>query len=273
MIFVRLEVDYQGKNYSVDTEEKVTILQGNLSRRMVARTFYYLFKTINAVPRLYGRLDPRDPLESWKVKMEEVFSKFLSQELDNAKFDFNFSFKVLTDALTLQGKVAGSDVSVKVQPEKQPEVKLGDASGPVMVDSFFMNNIKKLKPYFIPSCRVGLFSAFNRFTILQFESPTGIPRTLGLIADFINSMVLEPGYLEKVMDRQIKVEGNEFLCDEMPIYNCEPEVLNKFILNFFAKRSELNSVSFIEDPDIYDEDVDKTISGFKGNVVVSRKEN
>ncbi|BBG28287.1 hypothetical protein [Sulfuracidifex tepidarius] len=270
---MKIEVNYQGKTYTLDTEEKVTVIQTGISRRAIARTFYYLFKATYSLPRLYGRLDPKDPLGSWKTKMQEVFSKLLSEELENSRFDFNFSFKISTDTLTLLGKVAGSDVNIKVEVEKQPELKVGDVSGPVVVDSFFMSSIKKMKPYFIPSCRVGLFSAFNRFTILQFESPTGIPRTLGLIADFINSMVLEPGYTETVMERQIKVEGNELLCEEMPVYNCEPEVLNRFILNFFVKRSELNSISFIEDPEMYAEDADKIILSFKGNVVVSKGEN
>ncbi len=264
---MKLEINYGEKNISLDSGNKVTEIKGDISRRALMRISYYLFKVIYSMPRLYGKLDPKDPLNSWFKSAEITFTRLLTQEMENSRLDYDFSFNISTGKVSLTGKVMGSDVAVKVTAEKQLESN--DAMNPVMVDSFYMGSFPKIRPYLVPSCRVGLFSAFNRFTVLQFESPSGIPKTLGVLAEFINSVVLPPGYRDLVLNREIKVSGTELTCDDMPVYNCEPEVINKFILNFFSKNSEINSVCFLEDPELYGENRDKLISSFKGNVVFS----
>ncbi|MUN29428.1 hypothetical protein [Sulfuracidifex metallicus] len=260
-------IKHADDSFELDTNNKITKIRGK-TRRYNARILFYLNKVTFSMPRLYGRLNPSDPVDSWFSIFQQTYSRLLSQELEMSKFNFDFSFQISTGKFVVEGKVNGSDVAVKTSPIERPEILSSGVSSSVAVDAFYSQSLEKLKPYFIPSCRVGLFSAFNRFTVLQFERSSGIPKTLGLIADFINSIVLPPGYSDLVLGRRIHVGEQEVLCDDMPVYNCEPEVINQAILNFFIKNTEESSIAFLEDPCLYDVDVNSISSEFKGKLVL-----
>jgi len=58
-----------------------------------------------------------------------------------------------------------------------------------------------------------LVASFYKFLPIRFEGAPGIPKTLGIISDFINSMVLPQGYSEEVLAHKIYIKDDEVYCD------------------------------------------------------------
>ncbi|MEM3204498.1 MAG: hypothetical protein QW232_09850, partial [Saccharolobus sp.] len=115
---------------------------------------------------------------------------------------------------------------------------------------------------------------FYKFLPVQFEGSPGIPKTLGIISEFINSMILPQGYRDKILEYEIYIRDNEIYCNEDIIYNANPEVLSLFSLSFYLKNSNENSIVVIEDPEVHLSDrgltfLKELISSSKAKIVIA----
>ncbi|MEM0304529.1 MAG: hypothetical protein QW685_05700 [Saccharolobus sp.] len=177
--------------------------------------------------------------------------------------------------MAIIGSVNGSKVSLKVELKDKPILEDNNVTrNLVKVDSFYFSSLVKKKPYILPAIRAGLIASFYKFLPVQFEGSPGIPKTLGIISEFINSMILPQGYRDKILEYEIYIRDNEIYCNEDIIYNANPEVLSLFSLSFYLKNSNENSIVVIEDPEVHLSDrgltfLKELISSSKAKIVIA----
>ncbi len=236
-------------NIEIDTELSPIIIKGERKYSLV-RLYYYLIKTFYLLPRLYG-IKVDDPLLGWKNEFERQFKQILSNELSLAKLYYNSNFEIETRKFTVLGQINAESVSVEVKLKEIPQLDDRGIRGLMKVDSFYFSDLEKKRPYIIPAIRSGLIASFYRFLPFQFEGAPGIPKTLGLISEFINSMLLPQGYKEEILGHKIYVKENDLYCDEDIIYNADPEILSIFPIVFYLKNSSENNIVIIEEPEAH----------------------
>ncbi|QGA53325.1 hypothetical protein GFS03_01325 [Sulfolobus sp. E5-1-F] len=246
-------------------------------RIIIGRIYYYLTKTIFLLPRLYGIM-AKDPLLDWKRELEMQFTQILTNELSLARLvNVNANFKMYTPKLLIEGNLNDGKVDARVELKVLPE--LGQENivrSLVKIDSFYFSDINKKRPYIIPAIRAGLVASFYRFLPIKFEQSPGIPKTLGIISDFINSLVLPQGYSEVILGHKIYIKDDDVYCDNDIIYNANPEILSLFPIMFFIKNTSDNDIIIIEEPEAHLKEFKDTlkelISKSKAKIVLVNSE-
>ncbi|MEM0068788.1 MAG: hypothetical protein QXP62_05895, partial [Saccharolobus sp.] len=226
------------------------------------------------LPRLYG-IKATNPLEDWRNELEKQLVRILENELSLSHLHISGDFQIENKRLAIIGSVNGSKVSLKVELKDKPILEDNNVTrNLVKVDSFYFSSLVKKKPYILPAIRAGLIASFYKFLPVQFEGSPGIPKTLGIISEFINSMILPQGYRDKILEYEIYIRDNEIYCNEDIIYNANPEVLSLFSLSFYLKNSNENSIVVIEDPEVHLSDrgltfLKELISSSKAKIVIA----
>ncbi len=263
-----------GNEQYVIRDEKVVLIKGREKKYIVGRFYYYLLKTLYSIPRLYG-IKPTEPISDWKREFERQFTNILRNEIDLSKISFNVDFQMDLDKLELSGKVHENNITLHLEIKEMPKLNADDKGirGLVKVDSFYFSNLDRKKPFIVLATRAGLISAFYKFLPYQFEGASGIPKTFGLLSDFINAINIPLGYREEILGHQIYVRDNDIFCDNNIIYNAPPEVLSLFPIMFLLKTSNERNVIIIEDPEAHLSEESKLflknlISSTKANVVI-----
>ncbi|AOL16915.1 hypothetical protein BFU36_09570 [Sulfolobus sp. A20] len=252
-------------------DEKLVLIKGGEKKYVVGRFYYYLLKTLYSIPRLYG-IKSTEPISDWKKEFERQFTNIIRNEIDLAKISFNVDFRMDLNKLELSGKVSKNDISLHLEIKETPKLSEDDRGirGLMKVDSFYFSNLDRKKPFIILATRAGLISAFYKFLPYQFEGASGIPKTFGLLSDFINAINIPLGYREEILGHQVYVRDNDIFCDSEIIYNAPPEILSLFPIMFLLKTSNERNVIIIEDPEVHLSEEGKL---FLKNLILSAKAN
>ncbi|MEM3972628.1 MAG: hypothetical protein QXN58_03990 [Saccharolobus sp.] len=258
----------------IDDDNKTPSIIRGQNKYSIVRLYYYLTKGIYLLPRLYG-IKATNPLEDWRNELEKQLVRILENELSLSHLHISGDFQIESKSLAIIGSVNGSKVSLKVELKDKPILEDNNVTrNLVKVDSFYFSSLVKKKPYILPAIRAGLIASFYKFLPVQFEGSPGIPKTLGIISEFINSMILPQGYRDKILEYEIYIRDNEIYCNEDIIYNANPEVLSLFSLSFYLKNSNENSIVVIEDPEVHLSDrgltfLKELISSSKAKIVIA----
>ncbi|BDC18377.1 hypothetical protein [Acidianus sp. HS-5] len=214
----------------------------------IGRALYFIQKAIYSIPRLYGKVNNfRDPLDSWKKIFESTLAAIISSMLTEGRIKLYVNFEIESEIMNIKGKIEGNKVSLSSNLLKIPDGLSNDLKGLILLDSFYFNSLEKMKPYILPSTRDGFLASFYKFIVLQTEGVSGIPKSMGLAAEFINSILINPGYKDEILGHQITVNDEGLFVDEQPAYNSFSEVLSLFSLKYFLLNSKSDNVVIIED--------------------------
>jgi hypothetical protein len=250
-MLVRIKVG--GELVEVNTSSKRSYISSlGESKYYAGRLTYYLLKTINNIPRLYGYIKG-DPINGWRETFERTFLNLITSDLDVAKNWFKAFYEVELTPLSIKGEVNEGGVAAKVELKEVPQLKEQGIRGTFEVDSFYFSKIEKVKPSIIPAGRVGYLSAFSKFLVIQYEKAPGIPKAFGIAAEFINSMILPQGFSDEINGHKIYVnqEENAVYMDKTPLQNAPPNVLSILALRTFLRRATENELIIVEDPEIH----------------------
>ncbi|BCU70279.1 hypothetical protein [Stygiolobus caldivivus] len=250
-MLVRIKVG--GELVEINTDLKRSYLSSpGEAKYYSGRLVYYLLKTINNIPRLYGYIKG-DPVNGWKETFERTFLTLLTSDLDVAKNWFKASYEIELPSLMIKGEVEEGSVSAKVELKEVPQLKEQGLRANFEVDSFYFSRIERVKPSIIPAGRVGLLTAFSRFLVIQYEKAPGIPKAFGIAAEFINSMILPQGFSDEINGHKIYVdqEENAVYIDKSPIQNAPPDTLSLLALKVFLTRATESEFIIIEDPEAH----------------------
>lgn len=214
----------------------------------VGRALYFIQKAIHSMPRLYGKVnDFGDLLNSWKRTFEKTLVENISLMLTEERIKLYVDFEIENEIMNIKGKIEGNEVSLSSNLFKTPEGLTNDLKGLILLDSIYFNSLDKRKPYILPSTRDGILASFYKFIVLQTEGVSGIPKSMGLAAEFINSILISPGYKDEILGHKIAVNNEGLFIDDQPAYNSFSEVLNLFALKYFLLNSTADNVVIIED--------------------------
>ncbi len=237
---------YYGKE-RVNIKDQIVTLIGSSYRYEIDRAIYYILKTLYSMPRLYGNLIKDNVLESWKNEFKLKFTDILRSDIELERIIFNnIKFEIKTDKIFIEGNLDTQNISVEVKLLDIPVVE-NSLSGLVKLDSFYFNSIPKLRPYIVLGNRSGLIAAFHKFLILHNEGTSGIPKTLGIISEFINSIVIPEGMKYDLFGNEVTSVSDGIMINNVPGYNASPDALSLFPLKFLLETS--NGYFIIEDPE------------------------
>jgi len=258
---MEIEIKTPSATVKINNDNKQTEIINGRDRIIIGRVYYYLTKTIFLIPRLYG-ITAKEPLVNWKNEFERQFTHILTNELSLAKLlTLELYFKITSPKMSIIGTIQNGKVEAKVELKVLPELELQEDKirSLVKIDSFYFSDINKKRPYIIPAIRAGLVASFYKFLPIRFEGAPGIPKTLGIISDFINSMVLPQGYSEEVLAHKIYIKDDEVYCDDNILYNADSSVLSLFPIVYFIKNSSNNDIIVIEQPEVHLEEFKETL--------------
>jgi hypothetical protein len=224
------------------------------------RVFYFIQKAIYSMPRLYGKVnDFKDSLNSWKKAFDETLSSMISLMLTEGRIKFYANFEIESEILNIKGKIDGSKVSLSSSLLKIPEGITNDLKGVILLDSFYFNHMERKRPFILPSARDGFLASFYKFVVFQSEGISGIPKSIGIAAEFINSISINPGYKDEILGHQIIVNDEGLFIDDQPAYNSFSEMLSLFALKYFLLNTTSNDVLIIEDIEAHLSDKGKAL--------------
>lgn len=216
------------------------------------RAFYFVQKAIYSMPRLYGKVsEVKDSLNSWKKAFDETLSNTISLILTERRVKLNVDFEIENDVLSIKGKINGNAVSLSTNLLKIPEGITNDLKGIILLDSFYLSHIERKRPFILPSARDGFLASFYKFIVFQSEGISGIPKSMGIAAEFINSISINPGYKDEILGHEIVVTTEGLYIDDQPAYNSFSELLNLFVLKYFLLNTSSNDVLIIEDAEAH----------------------
>nr|WP_009991643.1 hypothetical protein [Saccharolobus solfataricus]AAK42670.1 Hypothetical protein SSO2541 [Saccharolobus solfataricus P2]AKA72766.1 hypothetical protein SULB_0341 [Saccharolobus solfataricus]AKA75465.1 hypothetical protein SULC_0339 [Saccharolobus solfataricus]AKA78158.1 hypothetical protein SULA_0339 [Saccharolobus solfataricus]AZF67277.1 hypothetical protein SULG_01735 [Saccharolobus solfataricus] len=250
---MEIEIKTPFASVRINNDNKQSEIINGKDRIVIGRIYYYLTKTIFLIPRLYGII-AKDPLVDWKNEFERQFTHILTNELTLAKLlTLELYFRITSLKMSITGSIQNGKVEAKVELKTLPEIKQQEDKirSLVRIDSFYFSDINKKRPHIIPAIRAGLIASFYKFLPIKFEGAPGIPKTLGIISDFINSMVLPQGYSEEVLGHKIYIKDDEVYCDDNILYNADPTVLSLFPIVYFIKNSSENDIIVIEEHEVH----------------------
>ncbi|QKR00440.1 hypothetical protein GWK48_08700 [Metallosphaera tengchongensis] len=265
-----LTVVINGAEIPIGTDK--IIIKGK-KRYLTSRLLYFTLKTFSQMPRLYGVADS-DPVKAWKRNFEQKYASILSSHLDPGKIRLKGEFTLLAKRFAISGKIDGNGLKVTVDLLEKPSNVSTGLRGMVEVDSFYFTGIERPKPSLIPGSKDGFLGGFHRFLVLQTESASGIPKTLGIISEYINSIVLPQGFSTNVLGRVVTIDEKEGLfLDGEPLYNVDPEMLSLIGLKLSLDMAPENGVVVLEDPEAHLSDENKDvvkewIDKYKGTMVI-----
>ncbi|AWR93511.1 hypothetical protein [Acidianus brierleyi] len=237
---------YYGKEH-VSIKDQIVTLTGSSDRYQIDRAVYYILKTLYSMPRLYGISIKDNILEAWKKEFEIKFLDILKSDMELERIKFNnMRFEINTDKISIEGNLDTQNIFVKVKLLDIPDVE-NSLSGLVKLDSYYFNSIPKLKPYIILGNRSGLIAAFHKFLILHNEGTPGIPKTLGIVSEFINSIVIPEGVNYDIFGNELTSASDGIMINNVSGYNASPDTLSLFPLKFLLETS--NGYFIIEDPE------------------------
>ncbi|ACP39466.1 hypothetical protein [Saccharolobus islandicus] len=275
---MEIEIKTPSSSVKINNNSKEIEIINVKDRIIIGRIYYYLTKTIFLLPRLYGII-AKDPLSDWKNELERQLMQILTNELSLARLiTVNVNFRIVTSKLSIIGNLQEGRIGAEVELNILPELGQDNiVRSLVKIDTFYFSDINKKRPYIIPAIRAGLVASLYRFLPIKFEQSLGIPKTLGIISDFINSMVLPQAYSEQVLGHKIYIKDDEVYCDNDIIYNASPEVLSLFPIVFFTKSTSNNDIIVIEDPEVHLDDfknvLRELITKSKAKIVLVSREN
>jgi len=235
-----------GKN-QVNIKNQIVTLTGSSDRYQIDRAIYYILKTLYFMPRLYGIPIKNNVLESWENQFRLKFIDTLKSDLELERIKFNnIKFEIKTDKISIDGNLDTQNISVEIKLLDILDVE-NSLSGLVKLDSYYFNSIPKLKPYIILGNRSGLIAAFHKFLILHNEGTPGIPKTLGIVSEFINSIVIPEGVNYDIFGNELTSVSDGIMINNVPGYNASPDTLSLFPLKFLLETS--SGYFIIEDPE------------------------
>lgn len=277
MMIVKINSNGQEKVFDLQNK-KIILNERGEEKYRIARLLYYLLKSQNNIPRLYGYLKG-DPLESWKQSYEKYFLQLLKSDLEISSTFFKAEFEIIQDVIDVAGKIDKLNISVKTTLKEKPENIQQGIQGNFIVDSFYSSRMEKIKPYIIPSSRAGLLYAFSKFLVYQYEGAPGIPKAFGIASEFINSMLLPQGFSDVINGHKIWVntEDNYVYVDDSVLYNATSDVLSILALKIYLSRGTEKELVIIEDPEAHlDEEeksfVKKLINESKSKIIIITNE-
>lgn len=269
---MKIQVTINGREIPL---ERRIVLTGE-GMYMAGRLLYFVLKTLHQMPRLYGVVES-DPISGWKRNFETKFASIMSSHLEPGKIRLEGEFRLNLGKFHVSGKVSRGQMKVNVELVQKPENVSQGLRGMVEVDSFYFSDLERPRPFFVPGSKDGFLAGFHRFLVLQTESASGIPKTLGMVSEFINSIVLPQGYTTSVRGRTLSTDEKEGLfLDGEPLYNVDPELLSLLSLRLSLDMAPEGSVLIVEDPEAHlspetVEEVRRWFDRFRGSVVfVSR---
>ncbi|EZQ07006.1 MULTISPECIES: hypothetical protein [Acidianus] len=235
-----------GKDITI--KDRVTIVTIDENSYEISRGLYYLLKGIKSIPRLYGVVPKGDVVDEWKRLFEKNIIDNIKSNLSLGRVKLDLGFSLDFGPVEIEGNInKKEDVKVEVSLHNIPEVEKG-LRGLVELDSFYFSNMERKTPFFLPAARSGFLSSFYKFVMMQDEGAPGIPRTLGLISEFVNSVVLPQNFSEIVDGHKIWINPSEGLfVDDMPAFNARADILNLFSLKYFLSNSSEEQFIIIED--------------------------
>ncbi|WP_237697968.1 hypothetical protein [Metallosphaera cuprina] len=239
-----------------------------------ARLMYFLLKTLNQMPRLYG-ITSHDPIETWRRNFESKFGSILTSQVEPGRIKLEGQFSLDMEKFIIRGKATEGGVSVSVELLKKPENVPQGIRGMVEVDSFYFADLKRPKPLFVPGSKDGILAGFHRFLVLQAENASGVPKTLGIVSEFINSIVLPHGYSTTLRGKRLTTDEKEGLfLDGEPLYNVDPKLLSLLSMSLALEMSSEDSILIIEDPEAHLDKEDlreltELFARFKGTLILA----
>ena len=275
-MIVKISVNDKETTLNLSIKKLVLDDQGE-EKYYVGRMLYYLLKSIYNMPRLYGYLKGEEPLESWKETFEKYFLQLLKSDLESSSTYFKGKFELDLGAIQISGTLNGSEISANVIFKEKPTQISSGIQGNFQVDSFYYSKIEKIKPYIIPSARSGLLFAFSKYIIYQYEKGIGIPKTYGIAAEFLNSMILPQSFSDEIEGHKIWINGDSIYVDENILYNATSNILSLMALKIFLKRATEKELIIIEEPEAHLNEkeknlVKKWINETKGKIVIITNE-
>ncbi|WP_252896693.1 hypothetical protein [Metallosphaera hakonensis] len=203
------------------------------------------------MPRLYG-VTESDPIAGWKRNFETKFASILTSNLEPGKIRLEGTFKLDLEKFSISGKVNGGTIDVRVELNQIPDNVYPGLRGMVQVDSFYFSGLNRPRPFLVPGSKDGILAGFHRFLVLQTESASGVPKTLGIVSEYINSIVLPQGYSTELRGRRLTTDEKEGLfLDGEALYNVEPEMLSLLSLRLSLDMAQEGSVLIVEDPEAH----------------------
>ncbi|MCI2415311.1 MAG: hypothetical protein MPF33_08760 [Candidatus Aramenus sp.] len=242
-----MEITVYYKGNQIEIKDKIVTLMGGTARYEIGRAVYYVLKALYSIPRLYGSPPKGDVIDSWKNSFEREMSRLITSEIEVEKIVFpeatiRVEFKKLAVNVALNQRQFSVNVELKERLNAENSL-----AGLIKVDSFYFDSIEKVRPFVVLGNRSGLIAAFNRFLILRNEGAPGIPKTLGVISEFVNSIVLMEGSVYDFYGRKITTSPEGLVLDGSLLYNADPETLSLFPLKFLLEGSK--GFFVIEDPE------------------------
>ncbi|MCH1772249.1 MULTISPECIES: hypothetical protein [Metallosphaera] len=271
---MKTKVTINGREIPLDRRILIT---GN-GMYMVGRLLYFVLKTLNQMPRLYGVAES-DPISGWRRNFENKFASIMTSHLDPGKIRLEGDFELNLGKFSVSGKLSRGQMKVTVNLAQRPENVSPGIRGMVEVDSFYFSDLERPKPFFVPGSKDGILAGFHRFLVLQTESASGVPKTLGMVSEFINSIVLPQGYSTSLRGKVLSTDEKEGLfLDGEPLYNVDPELLSLLSLRLSLDMAPEGSLLIVEDPEAHlsseaIEEVKGWFSRFKGGVVFVSRSN
>ena len=241
------------------SKKKVVLDEQGEEKYYVGRILYYLLKSTYNVPRLYGYLKGEEPLESWKQTYENIFLQILRSDLEISSTYFKGKYELDLGAIQLFGTLNGKQISVNTIFKEKPIQISSGIQGNFQVDSFYYSKIEKIKPYIIPSSRSGLLCAFSKYLIYQYERGVGIPKTFGIAAEFVNSMLLSQSFSDEIEGHKIWINGDNIYVDDNVLYNATSNILSLLVLKIFLIRGTEKELIIIEEPEAHLNEEEKNL--------------
>ena len=249
---MKVKIVVRGREFEFDPTERVKVIEYSPEAIVAVRGLFYVMKAIKGVPRIYD-LPKEDPVESWKKEFTERLLRLLSGEAETTKVYPQVDFEVLTENLRLYGGIKGTGVSVKAEVLKPPQVTGQGAYAMLQVDSELQKGIVKASPFILPAERVGFFYAFNKFMFAGGEErPSGIPKALGIAAEFINGLIVVGDLRVEVKGMQCKGSAvEEVRCNGLPVNSLTPDVIDTIIFKIASGLTKEGDLLIVELPELY----------------------
>lgn len=249
---MKLKIRVKGREFEFDPTERVKVVEYSPEAVTAVRGLFYVMKAIKGVPRIYG-LPKEDPVESWRKEFTERLLRLLSGEAETTKVYPQVDFEVLTENLRLYGGIKGTGVAVRAEVLKVPQVTGQGAYAMLQVDSELQKGIVKASPFILPAERVGFFYAFNKFMFAGGEErPSGIPKALGIAAEFINGLVMVGDLRVEVKGMQCKGSAvEEVQCNGLPVNSLTPDVIDIIIFKIASGLTKEGDLLIVELPELY----------------------
>ncbi len=261
---------YYGKE-RISIKDQIVTLTGSSERYRIDRAIYYILKALYSMPRLYGISIKDNILESWKNEFKSKFIEILKSATELEKLGFDLRFEIKTDKLSIDGNLNLQNIDMEIKFLDIPNFgnSLADL---VKLDSYYFSSIPKLRPYIILGNRSGLIAAFHKFLVLHNEGTPGIPKTLGIISEFINSIVIPEGTSYDIFGNKLTSVNDGIIINDISGYNAYPDILSLFPLKFLLETS--SGYIIIEDPESnlsteYKTKVINLIENNKSRIIIS----